>query len=104
MGGQPDVSGPPGRPDDAVTGVDPSTSAVRSAAEPLRRAVRYEFLVAGRLSDTVLAEFPELQASRGAAGGTALYGAVEDSAHLHGLLSRFETLGITIVEMRQLPD
>jgi hypothetical protein len=66
--------------------------------------VRYEFLVAGRLSDTVLAAFPELQSSRGAVGGTALYGLVEDSAHLHGLLNRFETLGITIAEMRQLPD
>ena len=66
--------------------------------------VRYEFLVAGRLSDAVLASFPELRSSRGPAGGTALYGLVEDSAHLHGLLNRFQTLGISIAEMRQLPD
>ena len=26
------------------------------------------------------------------------------AAHLHGLLSRFQTLGISIAEMRQLPD
>jgi hypothetical protein len=71
---------------------------------PTALPVRYEFLVAGQLSDTVLAAFPELQSSKGPAGGTALYGLVEDSAHLHGLLDRFQTLGIAIAEMRQLPD
>jgi hypothetical protein len=28
----------------------------------------------------------------------------QDDAHLHGLLSRFQTLGLTVLEMRRLPD
>ena len=66
--------------------------------------MRYEFLVAGTVSGAVLASFPELESARGPAGGTALYGEVEDAAHLHGLLSRFQSLGITVLEMRQLPN
>lgn len=66
--------------------------------------VRYEFLVSGRLSETAAAFFPELSRSTGAAGGTVLFGEVEDDAHLHGLLDRFHTLGVTLLEMRRLPD
>jgi hypothetical protein len=67
--------------------------------------VRYEFLIPVRLSDTARAAFPELNA--GAAptgGGTALWGPVHDNAELAGLLARFATLGLTVVEMRMLPD
>jgi len=65
---------------------------------------RYEFLLPGRLSPEICAEFPELTAQPGAAGGTVLFGPVKDSAHLHGLLDRFQVLGLTVVELRQLPD
>jgi hypothetical protein len=105
MAGRSETSGP-GSPAQA----EPPTPGNGSQQTPvptdgrLVGPVRYEFLVAGRLSDTVLASFPELRSSRGPAGGTALYGVVEDSAHLHGLLNRFQTLGISIAEMRQLPD
>jgi len=33
-----------------------------------------------------------------------LFGAVLDGPHLHGLLDRFRTFGLTLVEMRRLPD
>ena len=66
--------------------------------------VRYEFLLEGRLSETVLAMFPELTARPGPIGGTVLFGPVEGRAHLSGLLDRFQTLGLTVVEMRRLPD
>ncbi|MBS44124.1 MAG: hypothetical protein CMH83_13360 [Nocardioides sp.] len=66
--------------------------------------MRYEFHVRGRISDTAAASFPELTVAPGATGGTVLYGPVEDDAHLHGLLDRFRTLGLTVVEMRRLPD
>jgi hypothetical protein len=36
--------------------------------------------------------------------GSVLYGTVVDGPHLHGLLDRFQTLGLTLVEMRRLPD
>ena len=66
--------------------------------------VRYEFLLEGRLSETVLAVFPELAARPGPTGGTVLFGPIEGTAHLSALLDRFQTLGLTVVEMRRLPD
>jgi len=79
-------------------------------AEPIRTGhrsstgTRYEFLLPGRISESVAAAFPELTARPSAMGGTVMFGPVKDSAHLHGLLDRFQTLGLTIVELRQLPD
>ncbi|HYJ69794.1 MAG TPA: hypothetical protein VEX15_19245 [Nocardioidaceae bacterium] len=66
--------------------------------------MRVEFLIDGELSGTVLARFPELDSTRGPAGGTALFGSVTDRAHFDGVLSRFRDLGIAVVEFRQLPD
>ncbi len=66
--------------------------------------VRYEFLIAEQPSSTVLASFPELSAAPGPTGGTALWGEIQDSAHLHGVLGRLQTFGIDVVEMRRLPD
>jgi hypothetical protein len=104
MAGRSDTSGPdPQVRDDSSRTGDESHSTMRPNA-PKSGAIRYEFLVAGRLSEAVLASFPELRSSAGPAGGTALYGLVEDTAHLHGLLDRFQTMGISIAEMRQLPD
>ncbi len=66
--------------------------------------VRYEFLMHGTVTETALAAFPELQATKGPAGGTVLFGVVYDDAHLHGILARFQSLGLTLLEMRRLPD
>lgn len=65
--------------------------------------MRVEFLIDGDLSDSILASFPELEVARGPAGGTVLFGAVVDRAHLDGLLARFLSLDIEVVEFRQLP-
>lgn len=64
---------------------------------------RYEFLVPGHLSAATVRAFPELTATPGPVGGTALYGEVRDQAHLQGLLARFADLSIIVVEMRLLP-
>jgi hypothetical protein len=37
-------------------------------------------------------------------GETLLYGPVIDEAHLYGLLSRFQSLGLRVLELRRLPD
>ena len=66
--------------------------------------VRYEFLIAERPSSTVLDSFPELGATAGPAGGTSLWGEIEDAAHLHGVIARLQTFGIEVIEMRRLPD
>jgi hypothetical protein len=65
---------------------------------------RYEFLLPGRVSETVSAAFPELKVTASPTGGTVLFGPVKDNAALHGLLDRFQTFGLTVVELRQLPD
>ena len=66
--------------------------------------MRYEFLLAVRLSQTARAAFPELSAHHGPCGGTALWGPVEDRTHLAEMLARFAVLGFSVVELRQLPD
>jgi hypothetical protein len=66
--------------------------------------IRYEFLMNGTVAETALAAFPELRTTKGPAGGTVLFGAVYDDAHLHGILARFQSLGLTLLEMRRLPD
>lgn len=68
--------------------------------------MRYEFLIAGRLSDCVRAVFEDLgfQVRGGPAGGTVVFGPVRDQAALRGALARFDNLGLTVIEMRQLPD
>jgi hypothetical protein len=79
-------------------------------AEPFRIGsrgsadTRYEFLLPGRVSEAVAAAFPELTVRTSPVGGTLMFGPVKDSAHLHGLLDRFQSLGLTVVELRQLPD
>src|SRR3954453_18337693 len=65
---------------------------------------RYEFLLLGRLSEAVAAGFPELTVAASATGGAVMFGPVKDNADLHGLLDRFQTFGLTVVELRQLPD
>jgi hypothetical protein len=67
--------------------------------------VRYEFLIPVRLSDTARAAFPELDTCAApTGGGTALWGPVGNDTDLAGFLARFANLGLTVVEMRKLPD
>ena len=66
--------------------------------------MRYEFLLDVQVSDTVRAAFPELEVTRSPGGGTALFGPVRDEAELMGLLARFSSMGLKVIEMRRLPD
>ncbi|MFF0814862.1 hypothetical protein ACFYVR_06865 [Rhodococcus sp. NPDC003318] len=69
--------------------------------EPLR----YQFVIAGELSARVLAAFPELRASTHQYGGvTNLFGPVSDQTELRSIMARIDSLGLNLVEMRQLPD
>ncbi|MFD4293788.1 hypothetical protein ACFWQG_11290 [Rhodococcus sp. NPDC058532] len=72
--------------------------------QPRHRRTRYEFLLRGELSERALAAFPELARSHGTGDYTRLYGPIEDDGALRAMLARFDTLGLTVVEMRQLPD
>jgi hypothetical protein len=59
----------------------------------------YEIRIKGRLSDSVLAAFEGLRTTV----ETVLYGPVQDQAALYGLLDRIQSLGLELVEVRQLP-
>ncbi|WP_068278970.1 hypothetical protein [Aldersonia kunmingensis] len=70
--------------------------------------VRYEFVLAETLSDRLLAAFPEFDAAEFQASGpsgerTTLTGPVAGPTELRGLLARFDTLGLTVIEMRRIP-
>jgi hypothetical protein len=62
----------------------------------------YEIRIKGRLSDSVLAAFEGLSATVEPVE-TVLHGPVEDQSSLHGLLDRIQSLGLELVEIRQLP-
>lgn len=56
----------------------------------------------GLVSDTLASAFAELDRVR-TKEQTLFFGTVIDDAHLYGLLTRFQALGLRVIEMRQLP-
>ncbi|WP_405135260.1 hypothetical protein [Nocardia sp. NBC_01388] len=66
--------------------------------------MRYQFIIEGELSDRALSAFPELATTRRLPGTTVLFGPVDDSTVLRGMLSRIDNLGLTLLEMSRLPD
>lgn len=69
-----------------------------------RAPMRYEFIVSGSVSDAALAALPGLRAAPYPTGGTVLFGPVRDASDVSSWLARFSDLGLTVVEMRPLPD
>ncbi|EPD63896.1 MULTISPECIES: hypothetical protein [Streptomyces] len=65
--------------------------------------MRYEIRVDGLMSDTLAKAFPELDHVV-MSGQTVLFGSVVDEAHLYGLLARCQSLGLHVLEMRQVPE
>lgn len=65
--------------------------------------MRYEIRVQGHMSETLTKAFPEL-GHVVMSGQTVLFGPVRDDAHLFGLLARLRSLGLRVLEMRQLPE
>ena len=66
--------------------------------------MRYEFIVAGPVSEANQAELPEMSSVPYPTGGTALSGTIQDEADAMTLLARINGPGLAVVEMRQLPD
>ena len=66
--------------------------------------MRYEFIIQGSLSEDVMAALPELSSTAYPTGGTVLFGPVQDEADVATLLARFADFGLSVVEMRRLPD
>ncbi len=65
---------------------------------------RYQFLIDGEVSDRVKAAFPELSVSPTAGGYTSLYGPVADHSAMRSIMARLDSLGLTVAELRRLPD
>jgi hypothetical protein len=64
-------------------------------------AGEYEIRIKGRVSDSILASFDGLDSDFEPAE-TVLHGVDLDQAALHGVLERVRTLGLELVEVRQL--
>lgn len=65
--------------------------------------MHYEIRVDGHMSETLSKAFPELDHVM-MSGQTVLFGQVVDEAHLYGLLARCQSLGLRVVEMRQVSE
>ncbi|MFF8381372.1 hypothetical protein ACF07V_35270 [Streptomyces sp. NPDC015661] len=65
--------------------------------------MQYEIRVDGLMSEALIGSFPELEHVM-ISGQTLLYGPLLDEAHLYGLLARFQSLGLHVVELRRLPE
>jgi len=66
-------------------------------------STRYELRVKGRLSEEVAGDFGEFEV-REAPPETVLVGEIVDDAHLHGVIARFQSLGLQMVSLRALSD
>ena len=62
---------------------------------------RYEFRVRGRVGERLLSSFAGFDAEVQPVE-TILRGSVEDQAALHGILEQIESLGLELVEVRQV--
>ncbi len=63
---------------------------------------RFEFRIQGRLGDKTIAVFDGFDAEVEPAA-TVLRGPVTDQSELHGILEQIEALGLTLIEVRQIP-
>ena len=73
-------------------------------AKLMEVAMRYEFIVKGPVSDVDASELPELACTTYPTGGTSLFGPVQDEADVFTMLARILGLGLSVIEMRRLPD
>jgi hypothetical protein len=65
--------------------------------------VQYQIRIRGRLSETLLAAFPELRAQE-LGSETVLAGELPDQAALFGVLDRIEALGLELLEVLRAKD
>ena len=63
----------------------------------------YSFRVRGRISPDIIAALEPLQPAV-VTSETELRGVLVDQAALHGIIARFEQLGVELVGMSRLPD
>ena len=65
--------------------------------------LRYEFRVAGRLSENTRGAFPDMTVLD-APPETIIRGEVIDDSHMHGVLALILNLGLRVVSVNQVAD
>jgi hypothetical protein len=78
----------------------PTHTAGRSRSVASRR---YEFRVAGHLSDHVRGAFPDMTVLD-VPPETIIYGQVVDESHMHGVLALIRNLGLHVVSVNQVRE
>jgi hypothetical protein len=68
-----------------------------------RMSSEYAFRVRGRISPDIVAALHPLR-STGRVTETELRGVVADQAALHGIITRFEQLGVELIGLHRLTD
>jgi hypothetical protein len=63
----------------------------------------YRIVVSGELSERFAAAFEGMEMETGG-GQTILTGEVIDQPHLHGILARINSLGLTLLSVQTLPE
>ena len=66
--------------------------------------MRYEFIVKDTVPGDVAVEVPELCGTAYPTGGASLFGPVRDASDVETLVARLADLGLSVIEMRRLPD
>ena len=66
--------------------------------------MRYEFIVRGKVSDTVLESLPGFTLAQLPTGGSALCSPPGKQCGLLDIVARLGDLGVSVVEIRSLPD
>jgi hypothetical protein len=64
---------------------------------------RYEFRVAGRLSDRARLAFDEMRVFE-SSPETIMLGDIVDDSHLHGTLALCRSLGLRVTSLREVPE
>ena len=67
-------------------------------------STKYRFVVEGELSERARTAFPDLDTVAPHDGTTVLFGTIADPTAMRGVLARLDNLGLTLLEMRQLPQ
>lgn len=66
--------------------------------------MRYQFIVKGPVPDDVAEDLPEMARTVHPTGGIALYGPVRDESDVSTILARILHHGLSVIEVRPLPD
>jgi hypothetical protein len=86
-----------------ITPAGDERSPIAAASFAAMAASKYEFRIRGRLSEPLLERFDPLESDIERVE-TILHGPVRDQAELHGIIERFQSLGLELIEVRRLPD